>query len=424
MATATSTSHDASGLCACRFACDGRTEWNFVEQVVPGAVPEAHVKLRASGSTSPPAHAAPLDLVELVRQLPTGIGVKKAVAVLQAHAPEGYTISTRQVRAALDRAAAEAQRDECHERATPTSGFDAFDLCAVAGKGMGGFAKRAYKRGECILAEEPLLQWSVDAGAPITHDDVNHRVASLGHSLQDAFWSLCQNEEYGRTKSPYGIWLSNAFPTDGLNDGTDQSSRRCSAVFEGYCRLNHSCDPNVHGAWNPLIGRQTMYATRAIEIHEELTVSYLGVVGQPRSERRAALSANFSFSCSCQRCGLSGRALSVSDQRQARIHALKGKIVAAVNENALQDKINFALRRGGAASQRTLGLALIEERIILMEQEGMGALVWETQWAAREHCERIGDKTGARRWAQRAAESARHALGVQSEEFERYSRAA
>ena len=51
---------------------------------------------------------------------------------------------------------------------------------------------------------------------------------------------------------------------------TDSQS---SAVFADNCRLNHSCLPNAHLAWNARLGRQTLHALRDIELGEEVTVS-------------------------------------------------------------------------------------------------------------------------------------------------------
>ena len=66
------------------------------------------------------------------------------------------------------------------------------------------------------------------------------------------------------------------------------------------------------------------------------------------------------------------------------------------------------------------GLALIDERLRLMEEEGDSALGWDTLAAASRHCHAMGDAPTARRYARRATESARLALGANSQEVDSY----
>ena len=63
-------------------------------------------------------------------------------------------------------------------------------------------------------------------------------------AVQRTFWSLCQNQAHGSVKHAFGIWLTNAYPTDGMHA---DAAERSSAVFAHICRLNHSCCPNLHG---------------------------------------------------------------------------------------------------------------------------------------------------------------------------------
>ena len=388
------------------------------------------------------AHAVSFDLAVLVASLPDDIGVKRAVVLLQAKAP-GVKIDSRDVRQALSQRALATEARSTSALGPMVASSAAMRLHQVEGKGVGGFAARGYARGECILAEEPLLNWTVKAGEAVTHVGLHAALDTLSESDQDAFYALCQNEEHGPTKLPYGIWLSNAFPTDGTNAGrsaVQSSVSRSSAVFRWYCRLNHACSPNVHGAWNPLLGRQTMYALRNIEADEELTVSYLGRTDQRRADRMRELQRGFGFTCTCTKCELRGEALARSDVRMARCDALRGLIKKAVGVQGYQQEVDAVLQvfaakggigldpkgaglkalRGLRQKRLDAGLALLEERLALLEEEGEGALSWDTLESAARHCEAMDDKAACAKWARRAAEVARGALGKESEEVQLY----
>jgi hypothetical protein len=258
---------------------------------------------------------------------------------------------------------------------------------------------------------------------------------------RDAFFELCQNAEYGTEKHPYGIWLSNAFPTDGTNAGTVGASdiKRSSAIYAGYCRLNHSCSPNVHGAWNDMRGKQTMYAMRDIKQGEELVVSYLGSIGeQPREARRESLRTDFGFICTCAKCLLADDALSQSDARCERLLTLTGLIREAVSSSGFQREVAAAMAKRGVASvpsradaqlittlrekRKASGIALLEERLALLDADGQGGRSWDTLEALHRFCSEMGDEVLAQRYAARAAQSARMALGEDSVEYVKYAK--
>ena len=83
---------------------------------------------------------------------------------------------------------------------------------------MGVFACRAIKRGERILSEAPLVQWTLAPGDK-TNAGLVALVNGLSPSDRSIYDSLSQNEHaHGAHKSIYGIWLTNALvATAGLN---------------------------------------------------------------------------------------------------------------------------------------------------------------------------------------------------------------
>ncbi len=382
--------------------------------------------------------AAAFDVQSWVDALPVGTSAKEALARLKVKAlPAGF--DQRGLIAAL----------VAREAATAVAGV--IMLKTIPIKGIGGFAARDFRRGECILAESPLLAWTLQPGQPVSHAALQSRVDALPPQDREAFYALCQNAEHGDAKHAYGIWLSNAFPTDGTNAGRRRAPHaevglRSAAVFRYYCRLNHACSPNVHGAWNAGRQRQTMYALRDIKQGEELCVSYLGRSDQTRHERSTELYESFGFVCACATCTRTGEALRRSDERRSRMQALRTEIQSAVSVDEFRQNVAQTLGAGhGCGSAQALellmreaatsrqgmqtlrrmrkqwldtGLALIEERLELMNQEGEGALAWDTLECASRHCKSMGDQRLVEHYGARAAECARLALGEQSEEFE------
>ena len=411
------------------------------------------------------------DVSTLIAQLPAGMSTKDAVALVQASTPHA---SAREIVAAML-----ANTKASHESAEAAAAAACpVQLRDVPGCGVGAFATRALKRGECILAELPLLEWRLEAGQPVTKASLEARVSTLSPMATEHFFALCQNAEHGDVKTAYGIWLSNAFPTDGTNAGTSKTraadaGRRSSAVYTTYCRLNHSCVPNVHGAWNATRRRQTMFALRDIERGEQLLVSYLAVLDQPRDARRAELASSFGFECRCTRCLLSGASLARSDARQRRLLQLRHEIASAISVDGFRAEVATLVceRAGGGSahaddgggcgagggagaisdvisdlerlliqasavpsgrrallevSKRRLerGVDLLEERLGLLEDEGDAALAWDTLDCASRHCKGMGDAARAKLYGTRAAECARLALGTDSDEYRRFSASA
>ena len=123
-------------------------------------------------------------------------------------------------------------------------GCGAFTLQHTPSAGLCGIATRSFVRGECLLTERPLLHWVVAKGEEITPEGLEARLSSEGPPVQRAFWALSQNAVHGSVKHAFGIWLTNAHPTDGSNrTELDASAERSSAVFTHNARLNHSCSP-------------------------------------------------------------------------------------------------------------------------------------------------------------------------------------
>ena len=260
------------------------------------------------------------------------------------------------------------------------------------GCGLGVFALHDIAVGERLLIEPPLLAWSKERDG----DDVELMEAAvrrLRSDARDAYWSLCQNAEHGATKNVYGIWLSNALPTE------DEPAT--AAVFRIASRLNHSCRPNAHIAWQSQRKRMVLHAVVAIPKGSEVCIDYRGGGdGETRDERRSGLQSDFGFVCTCALCSLTGSAQRESDRRQARIAELFGRISASPTPRNL--------------------VRLAEERLSLLALEGIWT-TWDTYGAAMSYLQCMGEAAHAARWAARAASCAACALGRDSDEFRTFT---
>eukprot|EP00966_Prymnesium_polylepis_P311798 7204756-Prymnesium_polylepis.1 len=342
--------------CQLRHSNGGRSEWVF-----------AGPKIERS-------------LDDLVAEfVPRDTGIKKATALLQAKAAPGVDLSTRAVREALSRrdASPAACADGGGTGGTGGTG-GVITLREFVGKGTGVVATRAITKGTVILKEAPLLKWSVKAGAAVqSHAAMDAALKGLLSGVSEAdqatFWGLCQNAKYGtEQKCAHGVWLSNAWPIDGTEDGASSAQARAAAVFRWASRFNHSCRPNAWAAWDDRLGQQTVHAVADIAAGQEICVCYLGIPKGDftRNGRRSSLASEFGFVCACDLCSLDGEALRKSDLRQRRIHDLYRKIISAVNENQMADKMSYAMQRqAGGTPPPTLALRLINERLTLMGED-------------------------------------------------------
>lgn len=258
--------------------------------------------------------------------------------------------------------------------------------------GLGVFALHAVQPGERLLAERPLLEWSKERDGDRT-EELEAAVALLREKSRRAYWALCQNAEHGKTKHAYGIWLSNALPTE------DEPAT--AAVFRVASRLNHSCRPNAHINWNSKLQRITVHALTPIASGEEVRIHYRGGGdGETRDERQAGLRDDFGFVCACKLCAdLDDKARAASDARQTGIASLFTQIAASPTPRNL--------------------VQLVEKRLALMSKEGV-LTSWDTLGAAATYLQCTGDPQAASRWAARAAASAAAALGRDSSEFAQY----
>eukprot|EP00927_Polykrikos_kofoidii_P030344 TRINITY_DN26117_c0_g1_i1.p1 TRINITY_DN26117_c0_g1~~TRINITY_DN26117_c0_g1_i1.p1 ORF type:complete len:378 (+),score=68.98 TRINITY_DN26117_c0_g1_i1:93-1226(+) len=200
----------------------------------------------------------------------------------------------------------------------------------VEGKGLGVVAAELIERGDCLLAEHPLIDlpdWDDEwEELLISHEHldgrssldfiINHQLSKLSRRDVATFWGLhdCFADDAGsmdnsivaqknaQKKTAVGIWQTN---------GIKLTETQYGLFVLGSC-FNHSCRPNVSRCWVASAKKEVFRAIRDIAPGEELFIWYCDPWGT-RTDRQEELFSKFNFKCSCPVCSLDGAELALSD---------------------------------------------------------------------------------------------------------------
>ena len=159
-------------------------------------------------------------------------------------------------------------------------------------------------------SSQPPLLPAQPPGQPPPGDPLPRR-AQLLHAI-------AQCNAYSATLPPDSNWLRGIlWPLVGRLGAEDREAlfedaapfSTVSAIFPSAACLNHSCEPNCQtkAAWveGEEAPRAMVIARRAIAAGEELTSSYLPLLGQQAgsvAQRRRELLLSYRFACACSRC--------------------------------------------------------------------------------------------------------------------------
>ena len=157
------------------------------------------------GFATAPTSSVPTTLEQAIASLPTGIGAKKAAQLLHDQHPT-LQFTTREVRDAIGaltlaenppvpvRNQLAAMLAEGSAAGVPTR-LDAlakdFVIRRAGVNGLGAYATRSIKRGERVLAEAPLVEWTIRSGETVAEAGINKLVADLGQADRDDYFGLC-----------------------------------------------------------------------------------------------------------------------------------------------------------------------------------------------------------------------------------------
>jgi len=170
-------------------------------------------------------------------------------------------------------------------------------LREVPGKGLAAFATRRFEAGELICREQPTV-W-VHGHHPFSSEqvaEIESRVGELQEQDKQAFYAMANVFPEAATPA-VGIFMTNCF------DMTESIHGEACAMYLALARLNHSCAPNAQQTHLPESGEEVLYATRTIELGEEINDCYIDL-RQTRDQRRCALLEIYRFTCECASCGV------------------------------------------------------------------------------------------------------------------------
>ena len=224
-----------------------------------------------------------------------------------------------------------------------------------ANKGFGIFAISKIPRGTRVISEPALLE--VTHGEATNAKDIVRAFEQLTPSQQERFLELhgyacdsfkqaagCEMEQTWQEISELhrkvlSIYAANAF----------------GSVFLLGSRINHSCLPNIHFAYNPKLKRETFHAIRNITPGEELTIMYINGTNRTMSQRKAELE-KWGFACSCPACEDTPRG-NQRERKRAELFELDQKLAMYAQldiERSYREALQTALRM--AAIQQSEGL--------------------------------------------------------------------
>ena len=238
-----------------------------------------------------------------------------------------------------------------------------FEATTIHGRGTGLVAVRDIPRGTRVLAEAPAMQIYMKSARSILAqvqascgrlapdkralwEDLSH--VSAEKVVPQAELSVLESEGFEdreQLRKHLAIFYTNHFLLDFLAPYT-------AGVFLEISRLNHSCVPNLHWAYNEELGHMTIHATRDITAGAELTVSYIPGDMRTREQRHLRLEP-YDFVCECEACRDPE-----SDDRRTRLADLRSRIAKFTDGAPTEDEYRMALQ-------------MIEEFLDLYEKENL-----------------------------------------------------
>jgi hypothetical protein len=237
-----------------------------------------------------------------------------------------------------------------------SSGFEVFDD-PISGKGLR--ALRKYACGDEIIREGAAMRVRNQHAASSAEDAkvmyeraVQACFDALSPATQRAVMDLSSCEQSldanGGIATPLSVIETNSFRLGEEIEG---------GLFLTVARINHSCRPNCNHIWRPDLQATVVFATKTIEIGEELCTTYGPSECLNTAGRRAHLRKGFSFDCMCQMC-LEGN--------------MKGGDDRMLELNSLQEDISLLARTGNPKE----AMHSVEQCLKFLDQQGIGTGVF------------------------------------------------
>ncbi|KAF5687765.1 SET domain-containing protein [Fusarium circinatum] len=238
--------------------------------------------------------------------------------------------------------------------------------------GHGLFAKELIKAGTRIIHEKPILVVSqAETKTKAEYRCVIDQVADLNDSERKRLMDLYHNDKKLRefsflqgqpcpgTDLDAGIVLAKFY----TNAASITSGGLECGLFTIFCRMNHSCTPNICWVYDEPTGFMEVYAVRDIGKDEEITNSYIEVAISYQARMKEL--SNWGFSCQCAAC--EGPDAAKHDERRRRIAQIKGILDIYQDTGRSGDAPKFA----EIPKTDLEALRLGEESLALLSDEGL-----------------------------------------------------
>lgn len=189
-----------------------------------------------------------------------------------------------------------------------------YSIVQMQGRGQGFRTQCDIPRGTLILADRPLF--SVNA-VEDPHTRANKTQIQLGANQHPQFATLyCPGGQQALAPRRFEV---NSFQMSPL----DERGSCTQGIFLEAARINHSCLPNAHFAWNETLNRLTIYAIHDILNGDEILINYrLDDCYKPARTRRLKLRQIYDFNCMCVACDRSTTLGRASETRRDQMRQL------------------------------------------------------------------------------------------------------
>ena len=298
---------------------------------------------------------------------------------------------------------------------TNNASFKVFDAGPLSGKGLRAIS--AYKCGDEIIRESAAMRIpnshpasSLEAAKLLHQQAIQRAYNSMHHTTQCAFMDLSSCDEGEGIKTPHGIYDTNSFRLEDTNNN--------GALFLTIARINHSCHPNVNHIWRENLQQMLVFATRDIQVGEELCTSYGPSECMTTQSRREYLYDRFSFQCMCTMCVDGNK--NGGDERMMKIQSLQEDIaLSSISMLVSSNKDSSSSSSSSSLTineKETSALESVTKCLALMNEQGIGGGVYTKSIYHHGYdiCMACGNVEGAKAYLVRELKAVRESEGVDS----------
>ncbi|KDE06233.1 hypothetical protein MVLG_03392 [Microbotryum lychnidis-dioicae p1A1 Lamole] len=224
-------------------------------------------------------------------------------------------------------------------------------LPTSSGSGYGAFASSSLTLGQLLIAERPLCIWPQG----LSEQEAQKLFDRLTDDKKKVYLSLAgevskEGDGDGPRDRVRAVRTTNGFGIELPESG----GIVVGMVFPKIARINHSCRPNAAQAMNFRTLRMEVYPLTSIAPSSEITIEYLPLITQSRTQRQKTLQSSFGFSsCLCPLCTSSPQETEASDLRRAELSRLAKEV-----------------KQGGRTGDRKGTIKRLERMSVVLLEEG------------------------------------------------------